>query len=89
MTLSDVIRELASFHDEDDIYAREPWTKDSEAVVVRGEAHGEAAIQQGLMGFMRVWMAREHLEGWFQVAQEQPSLAEQCERLIHYSKFDA
>jgi len=89
MTFKDVIRELASFEGKADIYAREPWTEDSEAVVVRGEAAGAKAIHQGLMGFMEIRMAREFLEGWLQDVSEAPSLAEQCASLIHYARFDA
>jgi len=87
--LVDVIRELTSFEDKADIYAREPWTEDSEAVVVQGEAECTRATHRGLMGFMEIRMAREFLEGWFQNVPERPSLAEQCARLIHYARFDA
>jgi hypothetical protein len=89
VTLKEIIRELASSEDKATIYAREPWTEDSEAVVARGEAECTRALQQGLMDFMGIRTAMEFLEGWFQSVPERPSVTEQCTELIHYARFDA
>jgi len=89
MRLVDVVRRLASFEGQADIHAREPWTEDSEAVVVRGRFESARAIRQGLIGFLEIHMAREFLEGWFENLTERPSLSEQCATLIHYAKYDA
>ena len=89
MTLRDVVRELATFDENADIYAREPWTANSQAVVVLGDVECERAIEHGLMGFLEIRMARELLEDWIQDLPERPSLDEQCARLIYYARFDA
>lgn len=87
--LIEIIRDLWSFDGEAVICAREPLTADSEATVAVGDPEYDDARGRGFVGYMRVWMAREHLEGWFENVPERPSLTEQCDRLIHYFLFDA
>ena len=89
MTLGEVIRALDSMDPTATIYAVEPWTSESGAVVAHNEVECNAALQQGLMDFMSVGMAQEFLDGWTQNVATPPTLEDRCARLIHYARFDA
>jgi len=89
MTLLEAIRDLDTFGDHDGIYAAEPWTRDSECVVVPiGGDHG-AAVAQGFCSFPPVHLLREFVDGWQANVDHALTAEEKCERLIHYGMFDA
>lgn len=92
MTLLQVVLGLDSFDKEHTIYAAEPWTANSEAIVEMGPESGRgvppAAQKLGLQYFIEVDIAQEFLEGWMRT-RTQPTSIEQCDRLIQYAMNDA
>ena len=71
------------------IYALEPWSCDSEAVVAKEPTDGglpEIAAAQGMRYFLEVSVAKELLEG---SERRHPFARVNCDRLIGYAKYDA
>jgi hypothetical protein len=91
MNLLDVIRDLDSFDREDTIYAKEPWSPDSMAMVVKEPEEGdpEEPKKIGLKYFLEVYTALEGLEAWQRNVNPNPTLAEKCDRVIYYATYDA
>lgn len=92
MKLLEVVRELGIFEGDETIYATEPWTVDSPAIVdVEPESGGvsTSASEQGMTYFLEVFVARDFLEDWMAMHDKSPTLREQCERLIRYAVDDA
>lgn len=90
--LVEIVKELGSFGDEEDIYAREPWTPDSPAIVLnRPESPGlpEEASNLGMVYFIAAFIAQEFLEDWVKAQSKKPTYREQCERLTQYAIHDA
>ena len=87
-----IVEELGSYGDEEDIYAREPWTPDSPAIVLnRPESPGlpEEASSLGMVNFIAAFIAQEFLEDWVKGLSKKPTYRELCERLIQYAIHDA
>jgi len=92
MKLIDVVQELDSVDGGATIYAVEPWTADSPAIVdTESEAGGlpATASGQGMTYFLEVFIARDFLTDWQEAQSQLPTLAEKCERLIRYAVDDA
>ena len=92
ITLVEIVEELGSYGDEEDIYAREPWTPDSPVIVLnRPESPGlpEKASNLGMVYFIAAFIAQEFLEDWVKAQSKKPTYREQCERLIQYAIYDA
>lgn len=92
MTLIEVVDALESLNEESTIYASEPWTDSSTAVVARESESGrspDAAQELGLTYFLEVFIARQFLEGWTAHLDAEPTLQEKCARLIEYAINDA
>lgn len=92
MLLIDAVRDMDSLDDEWTIYAAEPWTASSNAIVApEPEAGGLPPEAQtlGLKYFLEVFVAREFLEGWKSNMASAPPLELQCARLIQYATTDA
>lgn len=92
MTLLDVVRELSDLDDDATIYASEPWTTDSEAIVALEPESGGTppeAEYRGLAYFIEIDVAREFLKGFNVRRATPPSAEEQCRRLIRYAVTDA
>jgi hypothetical protein len=74
------------------IYAAEPWTCDSLAVLEyepdTGDLPTEAAAIAGSY-FIEVFIAKEFLDGWQRNERPRATAKEQCDRLIHYAVHDA
>lgn len=92
--LADIIARLSEFDADDTIYAREPWTDDSDAIVAteREEDDGEPppeASEAGLAYFLEIYLAREFIEAWVASLSYQPSASAIRERLIQYAVNDA
>lgn len=90
--LVEIVEELGSYGDEEDIYADEPWTPDSPAIVLnRPESPGlpEEASSLGMTYFIAAFIAKEFLEDWVKAQDTKPTYREQCERLVHYAIHDA
>jgi len=90
--LIEIVERLSEFDEDDTIYASEPWTEDSDAMVATGPDTGRlppAAIEAGLEYFLEIDISREVIEGWLASIKEKPSLAAVCQRLIQYAVNDA
>lgn len=92
MQLVEIVSNLASIDDELTIYAVEPWTCTSEAVLAHEpEAGGlptSASAAQATY-FIEVFIAKEFLEGWKANRRGHHSALDECERLIQYALNDA
>lgn len=91
MTLLDVIRDIAKLDPEHTIYAEEPWTADSSAIVVWDPDEGDPPEprQLGLVYFLEVFIALEVIEDWKSVIDYSPTVEQICDRVIYYATHDA
>lgn len=94
--LIQLVERLAELDGEDTIYAREPWTEESDAMVAREDTDRKPfgipleAAEAGMQYFLEVFIARDEvLEGWIASLDEKPTLAAICRRLIEYAINDA
>jgi hypothetical protein len=87
MTLLQVVSMLGTFDPDSEIYAAEPWTRDSLAIVARGTEDGRTlppeAARLKLIYFHQVDASLQFLEGL------ESSVPEACDRLIHFATHDA
>jgi hypothetical protein len=91
-TLGDAIGRLASLDQDATIYAAEPWSAKSAAMVaIEPDSGGipEDAATRGLEYFLEVAVARDFLEGWESTLDSTPTELERCARLIRYAIDDA
>jgi hypothetical protein len=89
--LVDVIDRLSEFDGEDTIYASEPWTEESEAMVAREPNAGglpPEASRAGLKYFLEISIARDFVEDWIPSLDARPTSAV-CQRVIDYAINDA
>jgi hypothetical protein len=92
VTLTDVCSRLHVFDRESTIYAREPWTPASDAIVaVEPEDGGlpDTARRAGMTYFIEVFIALEVLEDWDSNVSVPPNPAARVQRLIEYAIHDA
>lgn len=92
MTLNDVIKQLDSLDDENTIYVKKPWSPDSEAIVATEPDEGgvpDEAAKINAEYFLEIFLANEFLEGWLSNLDQEPSVKDQCLRLIKYAENDA
>lgn len=92
MTLIEAIRDLESLDGDNTIYAAEPWTRNSSAIVAPEPVIGglpPEVIKLGMKYFLEVFIARDFLEDWKSSLGIEPTLEQQCERLIKYATTDA
>jgi hypothetical protein len=92
MTLLEAIRDLDSLDEGSTIYAAEPWSADSQAVVAPEPDTGglpAEARKPGLKYFLEVFVARDFLEGWVGNLDAEPTTQEKVARLIQYAITDA
>ena len=90
--LGDVAEKLAEFDSEYTIYAVEPWTEQSEAIVAREPDGGDLPPElsdAGMKYFLEVSIAKEFIEDWLASLKEQPTRSSICQRLIDYAINDA
>jgi hypothetical protein len=95
--LIEIVDRLAELGDGDEetIYACEPWTEDSDAMVALPDFERKPydipleATEAGMNYFIEVFIAREFLEDWIASLNEKPTLAATCQRLIEYAINDA
>jgi hypothetical protein len=89
MKLLDITESIGSLSGDDTIYAVEPWTCTSEALLAVEPADGGlpiAAAERGMKYFLEVFVARGFLEG---LAETLPTAEAKCDRLIQYATNDA
>jgi hypothetical protein len=96
--LADIIARLSEFDIDDTIYAREPWTEGSDAMVATEpqpedwEAGGlppPEATEAGLSYFLEINLAMELVEDWIEYLDADPGASAICERVIQYAINDA
>lgn len=91
MTLADVATRLREFDQTCTIYAAEPWTAASSAIVDYEPDEGglpREAVRLGLSYFLEIEIANDVVDSWVST-QEQPDDAATCQRLIDYAVNDA
>lgn len=92
LKLSEIVERLGSLDPENTIYATEPWSCDSLAVVAREPDDGGVPPEAAHIAasyFLEVFIAMEFLEDWQQYVAPRASRRELCERLIAYAVNDA
>ena len=94
--LIQLVERLAELDGEYTIYACEPWTEDSDAMVALEDPDRKPfgipleAAEAEMMYFLEVDIARDEvLEGWIASLDAKPTLAAICQRLIEYAIYDA
>ncbi|MBR0712095.1 hypothetical protein [Bradyrhizobium liaoningense] len=92
MRLDDVVSRLSSLDSEATIYASEPWTPKSEAMVAREPDAGgtpSEALRAGLRYFLEISVAQDFVEDWLASLEQKPTPSEVCQRVIDYAINDA
>jgi hypothetical protein len=96
--LADIIARLSEFDIGDTIYAREPWTEGSDAMVATEpqpedwESGGQPppeATAAGLTYFLEIDLAKALVEQLSASSSDEPSASDVCRELIHYAINDA
>jgi hypothetical protein len=90
--LGDVIDRLSEFDGEDTIYAFEPWTEKSEAMVAREPEIGglpPEASHAGMKYFLEINITRDFVEDWLASLDGEPTPSAICQRVIAYAINDA
>ena len=93
--LIELVERLAELDDEETVYACEPWTEDSDAMVAPEDPDRKPygipleAVEAGMTYFLEVFIVREVVEGWLSNLDEKPTLAAICQRVIQYAINDA
>ena len=97
--LADIIARLSEFDIDDTIYAREPWTEGSDAMVARepepdeeheyGGLPAPEATAAGLTYFLEINLAKELVEQLIASSSDDLSASAVCGGLIHYAINDA
>jgi hypothetical protein len=91
MFLRDLVERLHELEQLQTIYARKPWTPESEAILTPADG-GLAKTETEYPGysyFLEVFVAVEFLDGWRSSLELKPSLDQACIRLIQYAINDA
>lgn len=92
MKLREVINQLDNFNSDYTVYAKQPWTPDSEAVVAMEPDNGgipDEAKKINAEYFLEIFLVQEFIEGWLSNLDEPPSETDKCFRLIEYAENDA
>jgi hypothetical protein len=90
-----IVECLAELDDEYFIFACEPWTENSDAMVALEDPSRKPygipleAAEAGMMYFIEVDIAREFVDAWIASLDEKPTAAAICQRLIEYATNDA
>ena len=90
--LIEVIKQLSCFDAEYTIYAEQPWTENSRAMVAfepEGGTIPSDALVANMAYLIEVNIASEFLEDWEASLKDSPSLPEKTQRLIQYARDDA
>jgi hypothetical protein len=93
--LIELIASLDGLDGEETIYARQPWSEDSDAMVALEDPESAdfgippEAAGAGMKYFLEVFITREVVEGWLSNLDEKPTLAAICQRVIEYAINDA
>ena len=91
-TLFEVVRDLDTFDSRHTIYAADPWSAASAAVVALELEAGSLpplARDLDLKYFLEIFIAREFLQDWRDSIKFAPTAQSELDRLIQYATFDA
>jgi len=92
VTLFEAVTQLAKFDPADTIYAAEPWTPHSSAIIAYAPDDGGRPPEVaglGLVYFLEVDIALEVLSDWTGPTDGQAHDVARCRRLIEYAENDA
>ena len=92
MNLAEVCHQLHDLPADSTIYARLPWSLDSDAIVATEPEGGGLpveAAEQRLSYFIEVDLAREFLADWLSTQPAEVPEDAACKRLILYAENDA
>lgn len=92
MTLIELIASLDEVNDDATIYALEPWSHRSVAIIAMEPLEGGLPVeakQAGLSYFLEVDVAREVLESLQDSSSARVTDGQRCDRVIHYAINDA
>lgn len=89
MTIGDAVNELVHLGDDDIVFAREPFTAESEAVVLAPETAGDGTTWGEFNYLLEVAIIREVLEAWSNAVEAAVSPSEATRVVIHYALHDA
>jgi hypothetical protein len=90
--LGDIAKRLSEFDGNHTIYASEPWTERSGAIVAPEPESGglpPEAAEAGMTYFLEVSIAGDFVEAWIASLDHEPGASAVCERLIQYAINDA
>lgn len=91
-TLGEIIANLSEFDPDETIYATEPWTEKSTAIVAMEPEDAdlpEEAIRAGMAYLLEIFIALEVIEDWLPTQDGIPTSTEICNRVIEYAINDA
>ena len=91
IALIKIIQELEDFDNESTIYAANPWTENSKALVLSEPESGELppeAKKLDLKYFLEISIARNFLEDWTANLNTQPTIQQKFARLLQYATQD-
>lgn len=95
-TLADLVAALDDIPERDQsgavaaIYARRPWSPDSDAVVLHGERVVESVTAPGFTYLLEVYLSKEVIEVWSSWRDGRaPTLTEAVGAVIWYGEYDA
>ncbi len=92
MRLVAIISRLNELDEDLTIYARKPWTCDSDSLVAHEPREGglpQDALRAEMSYFIEVFIAKDFIAGWIASQAATPADEEICARLIRYAMFDA
>ena len=91
-TILDIVRDIDTLDPDLTIYARSPWTCESEAILAvepeDGKTDPPEAVSKGVNYFIEVDIAKEFLDDWQNSVDRKIPLLERCERLVYYAEHD-
>lgn len=90
--LADITARLSELDRNDTIYASEPWTAASDAIVATEPDTGglpAEAVKRGMSYFLEVSIAGDFIEDWTTSLGQEPEPDAICQRLIDYTINDA
>ena len=86
MKLIEAVRQIDSLDPRGTLYARPPWSPESEtALAVEGTDEEEKVRGQGLSYFLEVIVARDFVIGLRDARRRAPGADQLCRRLIEYA----
>lgn len=92
MTLYDIIADIKNIDTSLVIFAKEPWTLNSEAILLLQSDNAvylEEIRFPGYKYFIEIDIALDFLNDWIELFDKVPSREAQCERIIQYAINDA